>query len=459
MAPSLLLLSLLLSLLLPSNCSPQPMQAQELSSLFNIMGSLLVDGPSWAQLHPHPCTDTPWPGVTCELVLNPDGVQDPFLHVTRIHIGPDLATPPCKPTAHLNSLRGLPFLKTLSLFSCFVSPSNATLSPSLFSNSSSLQQLVLKSNNGLVGEIPKSLSNLRNLRVLSLSQNNLTGPIPKEIGGLARLQQLDLSYNSLAQQIPETLSGLTSLTIFDLSYNKLEGQLPNSLGRLSSLRKLDLSSNLISGKIPWQIGELENLALLDLGRNNISGPIPETLSGLKNLEYFLMESNPIRAQIPLFLGDLRSLTVIGLSGCGLIGPIPAQLGSLENLAALALDRNKLNGSVPRSLGSLSKLGQLNLSQNELSGEIGLGQDFVVRMGNRIDLRENKGLCAKFENNRVWVNFEAPPCVGPQFGRGRGSGVGPSEREAEVSLCCLVCFERIVFVCSLVVLFFVTSTFS
>nr|GMD09224.1 piriformospora indica-insensitive protein 2-like [Ipomoea batatas] len=392
------------------------MEEEELLGLFEVMGSLLED-PTWPQFHPLPCTETPWPGVECELGQQED--QNPSIfHVTKIHIGPDILTPPCKPSAKIpNSLHKLPYLKTLSLFSCFTT-APLSLSPSLFASSSSLQHLSLLSNPGLTGEIPSTLSHISTLKVLSLAQNSLEGEIPRQISGLVNLEQLDLSYNNLSGSIPGEIGGLKFLKILDLSKNGFSGNLPDSVGKLQNLQKIDLSSNNLEGMLPQELGELKRLTLLDFSQNSLTGPIPESLSGLEQLQYFILENNPINAEIPPFLGSLLKLTVISLSKCGLRGPIPSSLSSLKNLTALSLDKNNLNGTVPQDLGTLQNLGLLNLSQNQLSGELMFPQEFIQRLGERLDLRENNGLCTrqmlqKFKKNQT-SRFLHSYCFGTRF---------------------------------------------
>ncbi|ONL96908.1 hypothetical protein ZEAMMB73_Zm00001d028747 [Zea mays] len=119
------------------------------------MAELLGD-PAWSQLHPWPCTNTSWSGLQCELVSDDARV----LRATRLHLGPDVATPPFRPEARLDptSLRGLPHLRTLSIFCCFgATQAPVELPPVLFTSSSSLEQIVLKSNPGLIGPIPATL--------------------------------------------------------------------------------------------------------------------------------------------------------------------------------------------------------------------------------------------------------------------------------------------------------------
>ncbi|KAJ7968960.1 Leucine-rich repeat receptor-like protein kinase family protein [Quillaja saponaria] len=320
------------------------MEEDELFGLFEVMGGLLED-PGWAQAHPQPCTDTPWPGVQCEISHDP-----PIFHVTKIHIGPDVLSPPCKSSAHLSeSLLKLPFLKTLSIINCFVT-SPVTLPTTLFGTFSSLEHLALQSNPTLYGEIPQSLGEVASLRVLKLVTEQLTGTNPQ--------------------------------------------------------------TNCLIGRMPQDFGKLKRLVLLDLSHNFINGPIPENLSDLEVLEYLLIDDNPIKTGVPLFVGHLKKLTLVSFSGCGLDGPIPNSLTLLKNLTALALDNNSLNGSIPSNLGSLPNLDQLNLSHNKLSGMLQLPEDFIERLGKRLDVKGNTGLCISNQiyHKNISLYLELPACL-------------------------------------------------
>ncbi|KAL5097036.1 hypothetical protein RYX36_001363 [Vicia faba] len=391
------------------------MEEKELFGLFEVMEALL-DETDFSQTHPLPCSDTPWPGIECEVSIDDDGGSNEtqIFHVTKIHVGPDILSPPCKPSAYLSeSLLKLTFLKTLSLFNCFVT-SHVTLPKALFGSFSSLEHLALQSNTKLYGEIPSSLGFVPNLRVLSLSQNRLNGSIPKEIGDLAFLEQLDLSYNNLIGQIPNEIKGLKSLTILDLSWNKLEGYLPFTIGELQLLQKVDLSSNKLNGKLPSNLGNLKRLVLLDLSHNFLNGPFPQNLQSLKLLEYLIIDNNPIKAMIPHFIENLWNLKSISFSHCELFGSIPNIFTFLTNLSSLSLDNNTLIGNVPQNLALLPNLDQLNISYNKLNGVLHFPNEFVTKLGKRLDVRGNNELCVEDDrrtNKNLSSYLEISSCVG------------------------------------------------
>jgi Leucine-rich repeat (LRR) protein len=82
------------------------------------------------------------------------------------------------------------------------------------------------SNNKFVGEIPKSIGNLKGVQLLNLSNNYLTGHIPSSLGNLTELETLDLSQNKLSGEIPQQLTQLTFLEVFNVSHNSLAGPIP-----------------------------------------------------------------------------------------------------------------------------------------------------------------------------------------------------------------------------------------
>lgn len=386
------------------------MDEDELLALLEVMDSLL-DEKGWSQAHPDPCFETPWPGIFCEISQGQD--EDlPIFHVTGIHVGPDVSYPPCKSSPSLSvSLLKLPYLKSLSIFNCFlISP--VTLSPMLLGSLTTLEHLSLDSNPSLSGEIPPSIGNLTALKVLTLSQNNLTGYLPSEIGELSSLQQLDLSHNRLSGEIPQKIGELERLTILDLSWNGLRGLLPSSMGELQFIQKIDLSFNRLEGRVPQDVGKLGKLVLLDLSHNLINGPIPEALSSSNQLEYLIFDQNSINSETPtFFLEGLKNLRLVSFSGCGLTGSLPKSLSSLKNLIAVSLDNNSLTGTIPPDVESLPRLDHLNLSYNKLSGELSFSEGFLHKLGRRLDVRGNSGLCTSNHiNTSANLRFQIPQCT-------------------------------------------------
>ncbi|RXH86438.1 hypothetical protein DVH24_017491 [Malus domestica] len=259
-------------------------EREEHLGLYEVLGALLEDL-SWAQEHPQPCDENPWPGVQCEI----GDENPPIFHVTKIHIGPDTRTPPCKSSASLSSsLLKLPYLKNCRSLSITIWC--IPLFPIQLSQEKS----------------PQTRQKNKNLRVPNLSQNNLQGKIPREIGGLVRLEQLDLSYNNISGEIPQEIGGLGSLTILDLSWNA-------------------------QGPIPPDVGQFKRLVLFDQSQNLINGPIPDSLSGLEILDALSLDNNKLNGIVPISLGTLPSLDRLNLSNNQLSGALSLPEDFIERL--------------------------------------------------------------------------------------------------------------------------------
>ena len=193
---------------------------------------------------------------------------------------------------------------------------------------------LLLDSNGLVGEIPKDLGSLSNLKRLDLGNNYLTGEIPRELGNLSGLETLLLGSNS-------SFAG------------GLIGRIPKELGNLSNLEILILDSNLLTGEIPSELGNLTSLETLLLDHNRLSGEIPAELGSLSNLRRLEIFDNQLTGKIPKELGNLSNLTRLMLGHNLLSGEIPKELGNLSNLKSLSLENNQLSGCIPAALGGVS----------------------------------------------------------------------------------------------------------
>ncbi|KAJ4807928.1 hypothetical protein LUZ62_020494 [Rhynchospora pubera] len=322
-------------------------------------------------------------------------------HITELNLGSlsdYTSNPTCNFTfSNSTSLFALfssfPFLRKLFFFNCFTSSSSYTaLPPNLFSLlPSTLEDLVLINNPSLSGELEMDASSLP-LKRLVISGTAISGEIPLLP---STLQQLVLSRNSINGQIPSSISRCTNLNILDLSYNRLTGSMPDQLTQLTNLIKLDLSFNRINGRIPDTISGLKKLELLDLSFNQLTGGIPTGMGEMVGLKEVYLSWNRIGGQIPEIWEKIGgNLVGIGFSGLGLNGNIPASMGIyLRKLCFLALDNNLLEGPVPVQLRELeSTANEVNLEKNQLHGPVPFSADFVVRLGSKLKLGGNRGLC-------------------------------------------------------------------
>ncbi|KAL4183214.1 hypothetical protein AMTRI_Chr11g154030 [Amborella trichopoda] len=105
------------------------------------------------------------------------------------------------------------------------------------------------SRNGLTGEIPEDLLNLRGLLVLNLSGNLLTGKLPEKITYLRGLMSLDVSENGLSGVIPPGMVRLTSLSYLNLSFNNFSGEVPSG-GQLTTFEESSFAEN-PNLCVPW----------------------------------------------------------------------------------------------------------------------------------------------------------------------------------------------------------------
>jgi len=166
---------------------------------------------------------------------------------------------------HLNSFtfNGLYVLSSLSLSFNELN----SLDQDCFKNCSSLQDLHLSNN--LFTSIPSAITNLRNLRSLSLN-DNLIGDIDNESHlNLQYLVSLNFSGNSISNISRENLRDLVSLKKLDLSNNMLRKLEPGTFDDAISLESLYLQNNLLQD-INGLFMNLAKLRNLNVSLNSIT---------------------------------------------------------------------------------------------------------------------------------------------------------------------------------------------
>lgn len=259
---------------------------------------------------------------------------------------------------------------------------------------SSLEELVFVDNPSLVGSISNLLCNLTSLRRAVVTGNGIEGKIPEGVGDLLNLEEFTLSRNRLSGGIPVSLSKLKNLKVLDLSHNYLVGNVPEPMGNLSELLKLDMSCNGFTGKIPESLKTMKKLEFLDMSFNRFGNfGVPLFLSEMPRLREVYLSGNRLGGKIPEIWNHLGGVTGIGFSGMGLIGNIPASMGvHLRSLCYLGLDDNKLEGTVPEEFGLLEFINEINLENNSLSGRVPFSAKLSSKMGHKLKLGGNPGLC-------------------------------------------------------------------
>ncbi|KAK8949032.1 Protein TOO MANY MOUTHS [Platanthera zijinensis] len=353
-------------------------------------------GNSWSSSIPDVCRGR-WHGIECM----PDS-GDTY-HVVSLSFGAlseDTAFPTCDDAprggATLSSaVLRLPHLRTLFFYRCLVADPQPI--PAFLGRlGHTLRSLVLR-DNGHIGPIPQELANLTSLQVLDLHGNRLTASIPSSFSSLTNLRLLDLGSNQLAGAIPELNS--PSLSVLDLNRNLLHSQIPDSLSKCKSLIKIDLSRNRIIGSIPNSLRNLKDLILLDLSHNSLAGGLPCSLgNGFPALQSLVLKGNDMSSvTIPggCFTG-MSELNTLILSGMGLEGPMPESLGEMQSIRVLHLDDNNLNGSIPQNFRGLDKLRELRLEGNRLVGPIPFARETMWRMGKKLRVSNNLGLCFEMD---------------------------------------------------------------
>ncbi|KAH9722986.1 protein kinase domain-containing protein [Citrus sinensis] len=265
-------------------------------------------------------------------------------------------------------LSSLTNCRNLTILSFGSNPLGGILPPVIGNFSASLQKFYAYECK-LKGNIPQEIGNLSGLTLLSLHSNDLNGTISPTMGRLKRLQGLSLRNNNLEGSIPYDLCHLKLMFGIRLTGNKLSGHIPPCLVSLTSLRELHLGSNKLTSSIPSSLWSLEYILDINLSSNSLNDSLPSNVQKLKVLTVLDLSRNQLSGDIPSTIGALKDLETLSLARNQFQGPIPESVGSLISLESLDLSGNNLSGKIPKSLETLSQLKQFNVSHNRLEGEI------------------------------------------------------------------------------------------
>lgn len=218
------------------------------------------------------------------------------------------------------------------------------------------------------GQLPNTLSQLKNLRFLAISRNFISGEIPAGLGQLRGLQTLDLSFNQLTGNIPFAIGASPALSNVILCHNRLSGSVPPFGSRI--LTRLDLKHNDLSGSLS-PVGLPPSLQYLSLSWNRLSGPVDRVLSRLNRLNYVDLSSNRFSGCIP---GNLFSFPISNLQLQRNEFSGPVQPFNQVAIHTVDLSFNRLSGGISPLLSTVQNL---YLNNNRFTG--GVPGSFVERL--------------------------------------------------------------------------------
>lgn len=194
-----------------------------------------------------------------------------------------------------------------------------------------------KSIGSFISSLPKSVENLKKLKILDLSHCSALLRLPKSICHLKELQVLNLRNCFMLRKIPQNIGDLRSLEVLDLRLCYNIREFPESVCNLQNLKELRYSGEwhkMSWLSVPKCIGNLQNLEILELGGCNRLMSLPESIGNLLSLrELDLSYCNNLRT-LPESMNDLTCLKKLNLEGCTALESIPDSLNELESLTVI-----------------------------------------------------------------------------------------------------------------------------
>ncbi|EOA22994.1 hypothetical protein CARUB_v10003741mg [Capsella rubella] len=274
----------------------------------------------------------------------------------------------------------------------------------------------------IMGSLPHTISQSKNLRFLAISRNFLSGEIPASLGELRELKTLDLSYNQLTGSIPPSVGSLPGLSNLILCHNHLNGSLPQFLSQ--TLTRIDLKRNNLTGVIsPTSLPP--SLQYLSLAWNQLTGPVNRVLLRLNQLNYLDLSLNRFTGAIPgqvftfpitnlqlqrnFFYGAIQpanqvTIPTVDLSYNRFSGELSPLLSNVQNLY---LNNNRFSGQVPVSF--VDRLLAANIQTLYLQHNFFTG----IQISPAADIPVSSSLCLQYNCMVLPVQTPCPVKAGSQ----------------------------------------------
>ncbi|KAI4357481.1 hypothetical protein L6164_001429 [Bauhinia variegata] len=206
--------------------------------------------------------------------------------------------------------------------------------------------------NGTLGVLQK----MKSLKQIWVHGNQFTGPIP-DFSKHDQLFDVNLRDNQLTGVVPSSLTSLKSLRTVKLSNNRLQGSPPVFPPGV----QVDMTGlNQFCTNMPGQpCSALVNAML------SVAEPLGYPLKFAESWK----GNDPCSGSWTGIVCSNKNISVINFQRMGLSGTISPSFSSLTSVVKLLLADNNLGGTIPRELTSMPNLVELDVSNNNLYGKV------------------------------------------------------------------------------------------
>ena len=232
-----------------------------------------------------------------------------------------------------------------------------------------ISNLLMRKCKFLNGSVPSSITALKNLQQLTLSECGFR-EFPTEVAKINTLNKLVLSNNRKCSNqlknsfttVPQCLGQLKHLKYLDLSWCRLE-KCPHVISKLEQLETLNLHGNFyIENLAPLELEKLTKLEHLNLNYCGLSH-CPDFPVEMKKLRYLNMGVNDIKF-VSNSMANLTNLQHLDISICELTS-FPEAVTTITSLVHLNLSGNNLK-QLSASIIRLKKLEHFDVSRCNLT---------------------------------------------------------------------------------------------